>query len=332
MQLFETEGLVPQNYYVNIDLESFFQNLQKEPEKLKRIRAAFPKFFQEYKRRMGRSPSIEQQEKRMKSVVSEAAKLLDTELSFIAPSPIQATFERLIFLPNTGYFQKLNNLIATFRETKPQDFVQGIIDVADSIRTIFQIQGNECYAMIVTLLFRAIFDEVYPEVDNFKSEIDYMDILVEVSEVTVEELAPPLEYCPPMEPNDRPGRIFRQEPNFRRAIDRIEQCAFFTNPLDIIHHVHLCLHEIEIAAARNRHSTGISLLLSFDVTFGLFLCSLLGAEMPEYLRISEFTKMYAPGTGLSPAFSFALMKLKAATAYLTTMCQDKANERLKSSE
>jgi hypothetical protein len=325
MQLLETEGLVPQNYYININLDSFFQSLQKEPKKLERIRAVFPKMFQEYKKRMGRSPSLEQQEKRMKKVISEALRILDVDLSFVPPSPIQASFERLIFLPNTGYFQKLNNLISSFTETKPQDFVQGIIDVADSIRTIFQIQGNDCYAMIVTLLFRAIFDEVYPLVDNFKSEIDYMDILAEISEVTVEELAPPLEYCPPMLPDDNPGLVFREEPNFRRAIERMEQCAFFTNPLDIIHHVHLCLHEIEIAAARNRQSSGVSLLLSFDVTFGLFLCSLLGAEMPEYLRISEFTKMYAPGVGLSPAFSFALMKLKAATAYLTTMCQDKAN-------
>jgi hypothetical protein len=182
-------------------------------------------------------------------------------------------------------------------------------------------------SVMVTLLMRTLFDEVYFDVDVFKREIDFIDILSELRDLTVKDLEPPLEYCPPMQETDCPGPVFHGDPDFGRVVQCLEASAFFTNPLDIICQFHLALKEIEKAAdSKLSDGSDRSLLLAFDVTFGLLLCCLLGAAMPEYLRIAEFTKAYAPPF-LQAGFDFALAKIKAATAHLTVLCQQKADSR-----
>jgi hypothetical protein len=324
-ELLESKSLIPANYLLLIETQRVFDDILSDKPKLSAIKCHYRALYSDFKLMVGRSPSPEQQHARINAVLTGVMQTVDSSITFFPQTQLQQDFDRLIFLPNSCCFQKLSSLIQNFPVTKPQDFLSQVIDVAEILAGQFRVRDNMSLSVIVTLLMRTIFDEVYFEVDVFKPEIDFIDILGQLRHLTVKDLEPPLEYCPPMNEDDLPGPIFHANPDFRRAIDCLEATAFYTNPLDIIYQFHLALKEIEKAADKNlKQGTGRSLLLAFDVTFGLLLCCLLGAAMPEYIRIAEFTKLYAPPF-LHSSFEFALAKIKACTAHLTMLCQQKVD-------
>ena len=85
--------------------------------------------------------------------------------------------------------------------------------------------------------------------DLFSYESFDDKILLKVHNLTVEVLQPPLDFCPPMNDDDIPAEVFKRDPNYSLAVEQIEFIHFFTNPLDILHHVYYALHEIEMSAA-----------------------------------------------------------------------------------
>jgi hypothetical protein len=330
IELLESKTLLPSDYLLLIETERLFSNILEEPQKLIALKQKYQFLYHEFRQLVGRSPSPEQQRRRVTAILSEAKKSFNSDIGYFPPTSSQHVFERLVFLPNSCCSSKLNGLIQNFAMTKPQDFMTQIFDIGEVFASEFGLRDNMNLSIVVTLLLRVVFDEVYPDVDSFKLKIDVIDILGELRDLTVKALEPPLEYCPPMDDNDRPGSVLRSEPNFRLAIDCLDAAAFYTNPLDIIYQFHQALKAIEQAADKNlRPGTCRSLMLPFDVTFGLLLCCLLGSAMPEYVRIAEFTKLYAPKF-LNTSFEFALAKMKAATAHLTKLCQEKADRQNRS--
>jgi hypothetical protein len=198
--------------------------------------------------------------------------------------------------------------------------MNGLIHVSESLAQMFEIRDTASFSVIVTLLIRTVFDEVYPQIEMFQRDRPYPDILALLRDVTVRDLQPPMEYAPPMADDDLPGLVFRNDPHFRRVIDQLELIAFYTNPLDVIHQLHLALKCLERAAdAHLREGVEVALMLPFDVTFGLLLCSLAGAVIPEYQRVAEFTIKYAPNGKLCPAFEFALTKIRATMVHLSKL-------------
>jgi hypothetical protein len=196
--------------------------------------------------------------------------------------------------------------------------MNGLVDVSESLAQMFEIKDTRGFSVIVTLLIRTVFDEVYPTIEMFKRDRPYGDLLLRVRRMTARDLRPPPEYSPEMSDNDLPGVVFRADPHFRKVIDQLEFIAFYTNPLDVIHQLHLALKDLERAAdAHMRAGVEVALMLPFDVTFPLLLCSLAGAVIPEYLRVAEFTMKYAPSGKLCPSFDFALTKIRATIQHLT---------------
>lgn len=324
--------LIPRQYILNLNVRGFCDAVRTESKKLTAIKSAFPVLFRKYKQLLAPSPTVEQQQKRMHTLLNEVVSdgPADPETSFYGPHETQAEFERLIFLPKSGIEKKLCTLIDEFTVTKPQDFINGIFDLAEVFASTYAVRDNAEFSVVVTFLIRVVFSEVYPKVDVFKPQMKYMDVLAVLRELKAKDLAPPLNYCPPMDDDSDPGTVFRNEPNYRKAINHLEWTGFFTNPLDILNEIHLGFKEIEIAAAINKKDTCETYaMLPFDVTFGLFLCCLLGSDMSEYIRIAEFTKQYAPSYGLCPSFEFALTKIRAATSHITTLCQAQVDARKK---
>jgi hypothetical protein len=214
----------------------------------------------------------------------------------------------------------LNSLIVAFPTESPDDFMDGLIGIAESLARQFDIRDPANFSIVMTMLVKIVFDEVYSTVQVFLREIEFPDILADMRDATVAELQPLLEYCPPMDDADPPGLVMREEPNFRRVIDQFELVAFYINPLDILHQFHLALKEVERAAHANlRKDCEVALMLLFDVTFGLLFCALAGASIPEYLRVAEFTIRYAPSGKLCPTFAFALTKIRATATHLTRL-------------
>ena len=325
------EHLVPKQYILYVDMEAFKDAILTETPKLTAVKEKLPVLYREFKQAIAPSPSPDQQQRLLHGLIEQVigAKdqtAMDTETLFFPPHPRQCDFENLLFMPNFCCERKMTQLINSFSVTKPQDFLTKIIEFAELLASTFGVKDNLGFSVVVTMLIRTIFDEVYEHVDVFDVKVAYIDILAELRSLKVKDLAPPLEYCPPMDDDSNPGVVFRNDPHFAKAIQQIENTAFFTNPLDILNCIHLAFKEIEKGAAFfQRDSCETHAMLPFDVTFGLFLCCILGSDMPEYIRIAEFTKLYAPPFGLCPAFEFALTKIKATTAHLTRLCQAKVD-------
>jgi hypothetical protein len=314
---------IPPNYLLIIDTEALKTTILTEPPRLARIKHSFLALYKDLKDSQRTCPTPEQQKKRIKCVINDALKTVDAEIAFFPPSPVQQHFDRLLLLPNCCCYQKLHGLIASFQTTAPAAFMNGLIDVAESLAQMFEIRDTASFSVIVTLLVRTVFDEVYPTIEMFKRERPYPDILAFLRTVTVVDLQPPLEYAPPMSDDDLPGLVFRRDSHFRKVIDQLELIAFYTNPLDVIHQFHLALKDLERAAdAHLRKGVEVALMLPFDVTFGLLLCSLAGAVIPEYQRVAEFTIKYAPNGKLCPAFEFALTKIRATIVHLGRLADE----------
>lgn len=324
------EHLAPKQYILYVDMDAFRDAILTETPKLTAIKTLVPVLYREYKQAIAPSPSPDQQQRLLHGLIEQVIgtkdkTTIDQETQFFPPHPRQCDFEKLLFMPNFCCERKMAQLINSFSVTKPQDFLTQIIEFAELLASTFGVRDNTGFSVIVTMLIRAIFDEVYEHVDVFDVGVAYIDILAELRSLKAKDLAPPLEYCPPMTDESNPGDVFRNDPHFSKAIRQIENAAFFTNPLDILNCIHLAFKEIEKCAAFFKRDSEAHAMLPFDVTFGLFLCCILGSNMPEYIRIAEFTKLYAPPFGLCPAFEFALTKIKATTAHLTKLCQAKVD-------
>jgi hypothetical protein len=294
-----------------------------EPPELARIKHSFLGLYKGLKDSQRTCPAPDQQKKRIKRLIGEALKTVDTEISFFPPSPVQPHFNRLLLLPNSCCYQKLHTLISSFQTTAPSDFMNGLIQVSESLAQMFEIRDTASFSVIVTLLIRTVFDEVYPQIEMFQKDRPYPDVLALLRNVTVRDLQPPLEYAPAMAEDDYPGLVFRNDNFFREVIDQLELIAFYTNPLDVIHQLHLALKKLEKAAhAHLREGVEVALMLPFDVTFGLLLCSLAGAVIPDYKRVAEFTIKYAPNGKLCPAFDFALTKIRVTLVHLEKLAND----------
>jgi hypothetical protein len=322
IELLVAPALIPSNYLIYIDTSKLFNDILSEPSKLAALKSKYRFHYQQFRLQIGRSPSLSQQQQRIRLILSDVRTAFLPNLGFFVPTASQQLFERLIFLPNSCCYSKLNSLIQNFPTTKPQDFILRTIEISEILADQYHLTDNVDLAAIATLLMRAVFDEVYDAVDNFRTDIALIDILSKLRGLTVAALEPPLEYCPPMSQNDVPGEILHADEHFGEAIECLEMAAFFTNPLDILHQFHQALKAIERAADWHLSpDMPRSAMLPFDVTFGLFLCCLLGAAMPDYLRVAEFAKAYAHRF-LNPSFEFALAKVKAATAHLTALGQE----------
>ncbi|KAK8894942.1 hypothetical protein M9Y10_023384 [Tritrichomonas musculus] len=155
--------------------------------------------------------------------------------------------------------------------------------------------------------------------DLFSYESFDDQILLRVHNLTVKDLQPPLNYCPQMNDDDLPSEVFKRDPNYSLAVEQIEFIHFFTNPLDILHHVYYSLHEIEMSAAIYKKDDLNEEMLPFDVVFGLFTCVVLASEVPEFLRIAAYTNVYAPQYGLCNEFEYAKTKLKSESVQLNQL-------------
>jgi hypothetical protein len=309
---------IPPNYLLVVDIDAVKTAILTEPPRLTRVKHSFRERYMILKDSQRSCPTPDQQKQRINKLIDEALKRFDPEISFFPPIPLQHHFDRLLLLPNSCCYQKLHALIGSFQTAKPSEFMNGLVDVCESLAQMFEIKDPRSFSVIVTLLIRTVFDEVYPTIEMFKRDSGCPDLLRGVRGMTVRDLRPPPEYAPEMAEDDLPGLIFRMDPHFRKVIDQLEFIAFYTNPLDVIHQLHLALKDLERAIdAHRRPGVEVALMLPFDVTFPLFLGALAGAVIPEYWRVAEFTMKYAPSRKvLSGSFNFAVTQIQATIHHL----------------
>lgn len=249
----------------------------------------------------------------------------DTSLAFFVPCSWQDEFEVLLFHHDFMYSDDVQEIIGTFSSTSPNEFVLSIVQLVEKIGSKIDRTDSYGLSILIGLCFRAFFDAVYPEVKLFFVNELHFDLIRALKDLTVGDIDPPRCCCPPNTRSDQlVADVFRHDPNYSLAVEQAEFISFFTNPLDILHHVYHALMEIE--KATNVYSKGETSVLSFDVTFSLFLCVLLSSNIPELMRIAMFTDQYSPARGLCPDFEFALAKLSTASIHLQNRAQKQIDE------
>lgn len=361
---------------VSVDFDILVAFLQKVPEKIKRVRFHCLQLIQDLSKEIKRSTkSTVELRKDFIDILAQTKCMVDPSLNFFCPTCFQEEFEYIIFSPNFGVTDILYQIIDedNFNRLTPPDLVQKIIKLNNQIIQTHKLKKEDNITLIITFLFRMIFNEVYPMIKLFSLPEFNFDLLLKLKDLTLKEIGVPLEYCPVEFSseeclNDSPRNTFRNDQNYSLASVHIEFISFFTNPLDILHQLSAALHEIEKAAmiykvqsatrekkkkneiksprsedesSENNNNTqsdsnidaidtdfssvvtdGLSeFLFPFDVTFALFICTILASDVPEFMRIAAFTDRYSPTFGLCASFEFALAKLKTVSIYMQNLAQ-----------
>ena len=378
---------------VTVDFDKLVAFLQKVPEKIKRIRFYYIHLIQEFSKEVKKSTkNAVDLRKDLVDILLQTKYMVDSSLNFFCPTPLQENFESIIFSPQFGVSDYLNQIIdkEVFGKLTAPELIQRIIKLNNQIIQTHKLKKEDNTTLIITFLFRMIFNEVYPMIKIFSLPEFNFDLLLKLKDLTLKEIGVPIEYCP-IEfaseecMNDSPRNTFRNDVNYSLASVHIEFISFFTNPLDILHQLSAALHEIEKAAMiykvqnvkrekkkknENKSSNindtsneinnsddsikkndddnnsaivdadfsttvvedGLSeFLFPFDVTFALFISTILASDVPEFMRIAAFTDQYSPTFGLCASFEFALAKLKTVSIYMQNLAQQMIEKETESS-
>lgn len=381
IKLYETllSGNINLFEVVSVDFDFLISFLQKIPEKIKRIRFYCLHLIQEFSKEIKKSTkSAVELRKDFIDILAQTKCMVDPSLNFFCPTCFQEDFEFIIFSPQFGVSDSLNQIIETdcFSRLTATELVQRIIKLNNLIIQTHKLKKEDNIKLIITFLFRMIFNEVYPMIKLFFLPEFNFDLLLKLKDLTLKEIGVPLEYCPiefssEKSLNDSPRNTFGHDPNYSLASVHIEFISFFTNPLDILHQLSAALHEIEKAAmiykvqnftrekkkknelksnSENQNldsnnsnndiidsdfsavvaEDGLSeFLFPFDVTFALFISTILASDVPEFMRIAAFTDQYSPTFGLCASFEFALAKLKTVSIYMQNLAQQMIEKEAK---
>lgn len=266
--------------------------------------------------------SASQQQATIQKIIQSAQQMVDPQLHFYPPTPIQDEFEDLIMRPEFFANNLITNLINHGPTLGHAELYKEIIKIVEEIIGRTKARNKKDATILLPLVVRCIFDEMYPKLKIFFVPELQFDLIFQLRYLTLSDLQVPKKYSPPIKPDDIPAVIFRNDPYYFTAIEQLEFTPFFTNPLDILHHIYHSLNEIEKAAAYYyKGDPSENIMLAFDDTFSLFICTLVGSDLPEFMRIAAFTDSFAPTTGLCSYFEFALTKLKTASIHMQNMVQ-----------
>ncbi|OHT03958.1 hypothetical protein TRFO_28684 [Tritrichomonas foetus] len=317
--LFNSRDIIGKNVVVNLDLDILTKTLQNGADRLKKIKAKFSFLHQHFLNSIN-AKSANELKIEFLNVLTKTKFSVDPALNFFCPSPLQDEFESIVFSQNFGISPRICEIIENFDNLTPTELVKSIVNINSTIIHLHKLRKDDNISLIITFLFRMIFDEVYPKVKLFSVPELNFDLILKLNMLKIGDIDPPIDYCPPGTQDEMyPWNVFKNDPNYSLATEQLEFIMFFTNPLDILHHINAALQEIEKAAAI--YSMKSEMMLPFDVTFGLFICCLLSSNVPEFMRIAAFTDQYAPTFGLCADFEFALAKLKTASIHMQNLAQ-----------
>jgi hypothetical protein len=253
------------------------------------------------------------------SIIEAVTNTIDVNTSYIPISYLQTSFERLIVHENLPFKSYIDAIIESFVIVSPAEFTESIFNLCVKIIKSMDLTKKYMDSAVSFLLYRFIFDEVYPKNNFFNKKVQSVNPFPKVSEMTNQELQLPLDFCPPdLDVSLKPRDVFRKDPYFSEAISKFEEIEFFHNPFDIIAVIMQSINLIEKAASH--YDKDKTLVFPFEVTFGLFLVIVLSSS--TYYNISsiaKFVDLYTPQAGMCPPFEYARAKILACAAELEEM-------------
>lgn len=324
INLYTSESLIPKSFILTLETEKFKHYLERKKKRL----IALKKYHAELADKLRKKCAIKITQDNALQAIEQILQVVhpsfDPSLAFFCPHPIQDQFESLLFHPDVFCADQVTKILTQFSKISPTDFVFSIVKLVENIGKMLEKNDSYTLSALIGLCFRAFFDKVYPEIKLFSVPELSFDLILTLRDYTVGDIDPPRKCCPKMKDTDKIRDIFKNDVHYSLAVEQAEFVSFFTNPLDILHHMYHSLAEIEKAA--HIYGGNDSSMMSFDVTFGLTLCVLLSCDLPELMRIAMFTDQFTPEIGLCPDFEFARAKLSTASVHLQNKAQMKLSE------
>ncbi|OHT12293.1 hypothetical protein TRFO_17990 [Tritrichomonas foetus] len=298
-----------------IDLPKLIENFnEKTPEIIyltKYLHNFYPKLHQE----KNFDPNNEKIYKNLVTKLSPQIKDFSPICSFFDISCYQHIFNAAISSPRFLFYTDIKSLIELQDSLIPQLFNTSIFEIGNNIVSHFHLTNSKSLKIIFMLLFRYIYEEVYPIKQFFKVSDNSQNIIQGLSEVNLRKLEIALKYCPPKTRLNRlPREVFRGDPFYGEAIYYLEEMNFMTNPLDIMLCVQRTVKAIEKAAS---HYSEEKISFSFDDTFSLFIGVTLASDIPEFVDLANFVNEFVIIEEIASELLHARATLVACSTYLS---------------
>lgn len=308
---------------IYINDSQLFSDLKEEPTKIQQLRKLYEKQTQMLTLLSPPNSELSLAKLELTGVIESLADTIDPDTSYMPPTTLQTSFDKLIMSSAFPYGKTFAEIIKGFNEIEPQVFVSCIFDIIESIIKFLNISKQFADSALSFLIYRFIFDEVYPKNKyfvDFKPDNEKIAIL---RQITNAELQLPLQFCPPIDLNKTPAETFRYDEQFGKGVSKIEEMMMYNNPFDILAVAVQTISLIEKAATC--YDAEKTLVFPFEVTFTLFIALVLGSSINNLTEIANFVDEYTPQSGLCPQFEYARAKLLASSVQLDMMVEERRN-------
>ena len=123
-----------------------------------------------------------------------------------------------------------------------------------------------------------------------------------------------------------PRKSFPKDSFLSKAVSEFNSIVFFTNPIDILNTIKQTVAYLEDAASHySRYEVQI---FPFEVTFGLFMGTVLSSDVTQISGLAEFVEVYTPNNSLSPAFEYSKTGLLACAMQCKKISKKKMAMRI----
>jgi hypothetical protein len=253
-------------------------------------------------------------------VLSSSTDIFDNESAFLQPSPLQDRLEMLFEYDKCPISKVLSDLVESDNAITHHEFFEKILTAVRWIIQTYELPiqlDNVLFAMTFRYTFEKLYGLQKSSLMNIQIDKEIQRIALFAKAATFKKLDPPKQYCPPHNPDSLIAEVFRESAEYREAVETLGWIRFYTNPIDILNVVSESLNQIivGVSAINGDHD----IMLPFEVTFGLFLCVWITADVPELKWSSKFVAEYLPPVmheRLNQAFQYANTKLTAVVSYM----------------
>ena len=255
-------------------------------------------------------------------IIDNVTSTIDATTSYFPVSPLQASFERLIMCDLLPFSKSIQEIIQSYEKVHSTLFIDSILNLCIDIIKNLGITKKYSDSAVSYLLYRFIFDELYPINHFFHDSDQFNNPFPHLNEITIEQLQLPLSFCPPdINISLKPRDVFKNDPLFGKAVNKFEEIVFYTNPFDIIASIMQTVSLIEMAASG--YDKEKTLVFPFEVTFGLFIAVVLSScAFYNISNLARFVDLYTPQSGMCPSFDYARAKILACATELLQMEHD----------
>jgi len=304
---------IPPDIFLSINEPQLFDDLRSETREIESLSNLFNRILQKIFLLSPLPLSLENMYLELYGIVDSVCSKIDSKTSYFRIDQTQLAFESIVSCEKLPFKSDIDCLQVLFLNGESGEFMQSIIGVVLKIIHSIQIKKKHSDSALIIMIQRFIFDLVYQKNSFFHKP--GRNVIFDLKNITIAELALPLDFCPPLDISKRPIEVFRDDKYYGKAVRRFEAISFFNNPLDILFGIHKTLCSLEKAATH--YCNGTVLVFPFEVTFGLFLAVALSSTLDNLHGIAQFVDIYSP-QGLSPSFEYAKAKIMACSV----QCQD----------